>query len=199
MRAMCDQSKFNYVSGGLLAPRGFLILLFKDWKLLIVPLLYQGDVFTNKWAASSPQKTRTAKAIDQSILQAREILLSGPLCAQQGCCSQTTFKSSGCCPGASDWCPCVRPSQCISEPTTLPCTGGEVVPSSLTQAELQLCADAHPSSLGQAQCWQKSTSEGRTAQPQPCHYAAQTPSPHYTQQRSQVTLSRLFSQQRLLV
>lgn len=36
-------------------------------------MLYQGDVFTNKWAASCPQRTRTAKAIDQSIHQAREI------------------------------------------------------------------------------------------------------------------------------
>lgn len=66
IRAMCDQSKFNYLLGGLLAPRGSLILLYKDWKLLIVPLPYQGDVFTNKWAASCPQTTRTAKAIDQS-------------------------------------------------------------------------------------------------------------------------------------
>lgn len=73
MRTTCDRSKFNYLSGGLLAPRGFLILLFKDWKLLIVPLLYQGDVLTNKQAASCPQRTRTAKAIDQSIHQAREI------------------------------------------------------------------------------------------------------------------------------
>lgn len=70
MRAMCDQSKFNYLSGELLAPRGFLILLSKDWKLLIVPSLYQGgDVFRNKRAASCLQRIRTRKAIDHSILQ----------------------------------------------------------------------------------------------------------------------------------
>lgn len=68
MRAMCDQSKFNYLSGGLLAPRSFLILLSKDWKLLIVPLLYQGDVFRNMQAASCFQRVRTGKAIDHSIL-----------------------------------------------------------------------------------------------------------------------------------
>lgn len=65
---MCDQSKFNYLSGGLLAPRSFLILLSKDWKLLIVPLLYQGDVFRNMQAASCFQRVRTGKAIDHSIL-----------------------------------------------------------------------------------------------------------------------------------
>lgn len=46
---------------------------YSKTKLRIVPLLYQGDVFTNTWAASHPQRTRTAKTIDQSIHQAREI------------------------------------------------------------------------------------------------------------------------------
>lgn len=119
IRAMCDQSKFNYLLGGLLAPRGSLILLYKDWELLIVPLPYQGNVFTNKWAASCPQTTRTAKAIDQSIHQAKEILLSGPLCAQQGSCSQTTFGSSRCCPGSCDQCPCVWPSHFLAHNTAL--------------------------------------------------------------------------------
>lgn len=68
MRAMCGQSMFNSLSGGLLAPRGFLILLSKDWKLLILPLLYQGDVFRNKWAANCLQRIRTGKTTDHSIL-----------------------------------------------------------------------------------------------------------------------------------
>lgn len=185
MRAMRDQSKFNYLPGGLLAPRGFLILLSR-W------------CFHKQMSSQlSPEK----KDIDQSILQARKILLSGPLCAQQGCCSLTTFRSSRCSPGASDHCPCVWPSQGISEPTTLPCTGGEAVPYlwHMLSSSSVLTPSLIPAPWAKHTAGRSPTSEGLTAQIQLFLYAAQTPSPHHTQQRSQVTSSSLFTQQWLLV
>lgn len=78
MRAICDQSKFNSLSGGLLAPRGFLILLSKDWKLLMVPSIYQGDVVRNEWAANYLQRIRTGKATDHSIIHRQRNTIQRP-------------------------------------------------------------------------------------------------------------------------
>lgn len=182
MRTMCDQSKFNYLSGGLLTLRGFLILLFKDWKLLIVPLLYQGDVFTNKWTATCPQRTRPAKAIDQSIHQTRV----AHYVQNRALVHRQLSEAAGVAQGPVTSVPVSDLHNAFLSPRHCPALEERQSPD--LWHTLSSNSVLTPSLILAPWTEQKSTSEGPSAKTQLFLYAAQTPSPHYTQQRSQQKL-----------
>lgn len=142
MRAMCDQSKFNSSSGGRLAPRGFLILLSKDCKLLIVlsltKVMFRKQVGSqlspeNNWEGHRPhsilhrQRNPTQRyyahnrAITHRQLQGVAQIAEVTLIDIPVPCLHNTFLS----------------------PQSYPALE-EKVPSPLRQAELQLCPDTTP-------------------------------------------------------
>lgn len=206
---MCGQSMFNSLSGGLLAPRGFLILLSKDWKLLILPLLYQGDVFRNKWAANCLQRIRTGKTTDHSILHRQRNPPQWPTMCTTGLLPTDNFQEQHALPrGFSlvSLCP-TSTMHFWAHSTALDRRRGSPLTSDTCWAAA--LSWPHPSSnlsrpstmLVEVHLWRSPALALPLNLLLPCStvQGVQSPSPSHTAETSQVTLPSLFSQQRLLV